>query len=375
MSRKKLFVIILTISLFFIIFSIVYILFFEKNKINKVTPTTKNSYTINNITKPRYSPQITHTPRAIDYDYYNDYSNNIDSNTNLVTYVRDNNIYSRKINKNYLLGKESILAQNIKNIADYTITYDKKFIAYSYVTEEIKKGDKSEIGGSAHNVDLLNISTGATRTIYNYEPSKGQILTLTVSPYKNIIFIGTDYKRLFIYDINLDKLVEITYKTDEKFTDLNEFCIGYKVFDQSPDLSHILLSGICYEGSSYYLYNLNSKERVDLGFNYVNGRSVEKFINDGSYLAQDHNNGEVTKTGKYNYQNQLVQELPTPKIDDINDKTHKKIYYKYIDEDKNIKEYYLTSEKEIIDNKDNLSVLTKNNQLLGTGISLIKVFN
>ena len=97
-----------------------------------------------------------------------------------------------------LLGFE-FFNELFKNIADYTITYDKKFIAYSYVTEEIKKGDKSEMGGSAHNVDLLNISTGATRTIYNYEPSKGQILTLTVSPYKNIIFIADKIKDINVF--------------------------------------------------------------------------------------------------------------------------------------------------------------------------------
>lgn len=370
---KNKLIIILVISLFIVIINIIYLVFFEKAKVNNESILIEYPYTINNNPKPSYPPQITNTPKAMDYGYFEDGFDNIDRTINIVTYIKDNGIYSRKI-QNYILGKEILLAQNFDQVADYTLTQDKKFIAYSYATGEIKKGDRSEMGGSAHNVNLLNINTGEVKTIFNYEPTKGQIITLTSSPYKNIIFIGTDYKRLFIYDINLSKLIEITYKEDETFNDLNAFCIGYKVFDQSPDLSHILLRGYCYEGYGFYLYNINTKERITIGYNYASGPSVKKFIDNGSFLVHNYDDGELVNVGKYNYQNQLVQELPITKVDKDDDKTQKKIYYKNIDKSKNIREYYLTSEKEIIENHKDSSVLIKDNQLIGTDISLLKVF-
>lgn len=374
---KKSSVVILIFCLFLIILNIIYILFFEKTKINDTSILIENSYVINNIPEPRYSKNITRTPKAADYNYYQDQDiiESINLNTSLITYLKDNKIYTREIVKNYLLGTESVIAKVLPDVADYTITQDKKFIVYSYVTEKLKKGGKFGGGGKAHNVNLVNIETGETKTIFNYDPKIGQIITLTASPYKNIIFIGTDYKQLFLYDINSDKLIDITYTEDEGNLDRDTLCIGYQVFDQSPDLSHILLRSYCYEGTNYYLYNINTKERTNIGHYYVSGPRVKKFIEDGSILIENYNDGAILNIGKYNYQNQLVQELPLPKIDDIGDKNLKKIYYKYIDRDENIREYYLTSEKEIIDSKDDSSILIKNNQFLGASISLVKVFN
>lgn len=373
---KKYLIVLLITTLLLISFYIIYILFFEKIK---VTAPTNNVYIKRNISKKQYkTSNITHLPSANDYGFHQDVDNydNVDAKTNLITYVKDKKIYSREITKNFILGKEILLAQLSKDVTDYVLTPDKKYIVYSYAIEETKKGDKFDMGGIAHNVDLLNISTRDIKTIYNYDSSKGQVLTLTVSPYKNVIFIGTDFKRLFLYDVNSDKLTDFTYKEDNNFSDLNNFCIGYQVFDQSPDLSHVLLQSYCYEGSGFYLYNLNTKERIDIGFHYVNGPRVKKFIENGSFLVENCDEGVIVNVGKYNYQNQLVQELPITKIDDITDKSVKKIYfiYKYIDDNKEIREYYLTSEKEITENKGDTSVLVKTNQFLGTGISLVKVF-
>lgn len=372
--EKKYLIILLITTLLLISFNVIYILFFEK--INVATPVDKG-YIKRNFSKPYSTSNIPRLPRANDYGFHQDVDNydNVDPETNLITYVKDKKIYSREITKNYILGKEILLAQLSKDVTDYVLTPDKKYIVYSYAIRETKKGDKFDMGGIAHNVDLLNISTRDIKTIYNYDPLKGQILTLTVSPYKNVIFIGTDFRRLFFYDINSNKLIDFTDKEDYNFSDLNNFCIGYKVFDQSPDLSHVLLQSYCYEGSGFYLYNLNTKERINIGFHYASGPRVKKFIENGSFLVENCDDGDIVNIGKYNYQNQLVQELPITKIDDITDKSVKKIYYKYVDDNKKIREYYLTSEKEITENKGDTSVLVKTNQFLGTGISLVKVFN
>lgn len=369
LARKKIIILLLTTLL--IIFLLILNVLFSENKKPNISSEQNSVKTYYNHFKSLPKPTIPIT--ASSYDYYLFLIDSDSLNINLISYFKDNKIYFREIMKNNSLGNELIVAQNLPDIVDYVITKDKKFLIYSYSTGNLIKGNGYEGGGDAHNVDLLNIKTGEVKNIYNYNPQKGQIITLTLSPHKNIVFIGTDYKQLFLYDINSDKLTDITYSEDINNLDRSTFCIGYNVFDQSPDLSHILLKSYCYEGTNYYLYNINTKERINLGYSYGSGPSVKKFIENGSILIENHNDGYIVNVGKYNYQHQLVQELPLP-VEKSFEKNQKTLYYHFINRDDG-KEYYFTSEAEIINNKGDLSNLVKNNQFLGKNISLLKVIN
>ena len=148
--------------------------------------------------------------------------------------------------------------------------------------------------------------------------------------------------------------------------------VGYEVIDQTPDLNKLLLKERCYEGTVHDVDNAQSQKRSLGEYVYGNGRYFDKFIDNGSFIAHDTKDGEITIVGKYNFQNQLVQELPKTEIDD-NDPNKINIF----DFRQNFHEpykYFLTSEKEIMSTKGNIDNFIKGKKFLGEDLLMIKVF-
>ncbi|MFA4827390.1 MAG: hypothetical protein WC596_04050 [Candidatus Shapirobacteria bacterium] len=230
----------------------------------------------------------------------------VPSNTKHVSYRQGNSIYLRDIIDNKLSQEKKITTAS-SPVNYYQFSQDLKYVAYIQYSGT-KPENLNEMSGSGDEVVLVNTTTGESKIVLSKLTAKNLAATLSFANNSKKLFIGLDNNDIYSYSIGENLLTKVYSDSTVK---PNSFCSGFSVVDESPNTKYLIVDSRCYEGTTTFLYNLDSKTFTKIGGGYAEGRHINKFINDNEIYGFDYGENNE-KYLKLNLSGGIIQELPRP---------------------------------------------------------------